>query len=316
MPTKKSPRKGSLQFWPRVRAKKDIARVRSWPSSDETKISGFAGYKVGMTHVTATDNKATSMTKGQEISIPATILECPPLFIVSIVFYKNNLPISAVSASNFKKQLSKTIPLPKAPKKKIEDIKDFDDIRLLVHTQPYLTTTGNKKPRLFEIHISGKKEEKMNYAKDMLGKEINVADILKEGQSIDVHSITKGKGVQGSVKRFGVGIRQHKSEKTKRGPGSLGAWTGARIWRVPQAGQLGYNQRIEFNKWVLKIGDNPEEINKPSGYKRYGVIKNPYIIVKGSIPGPNKRAVIFTNPLRENKKIPKEAITISQISRR
>ncbi|MBD3249673.1 50S ribosomal protein L3 [Candidatus Woesearchaeota archaeon] len=315
MPTKKAPRKGSLQFWPRVRAKKDIARVRSWPASTETKISGFAGYKVGMTHVIATDNKSTSMTKGQDISIPVTILECPPLFVASIVFYKNNLPISAVSASNFKKQLSKAISIPKKTKK-IEEIKDFDDLRLLVHTQPYLTTIGNKKPRLFEIPLSGKNEEKLNYAKENLGKEINLSDILAEGQSIDVHSITKGKGMQGPVKRFGVAIRQHKSEKTKRGPGNLGAWTGARIWRVPQAGQLGYNQRVEYNKWVLKIGDNLEEINKSSGYKKYGIIKNQYILVKGSIPGPNKRIVIFTNPLRENKKIPKEAATISHISRK
>ncbi|RUA19603.1 MAG: 50S ribosomal protein L3, partial [Flavobacteriia bacterium] len=74
------------------------------------------------------------------------------------------------------------------------------------------------------------------------------------------------KGFQGPVKRHGVSLRSHKSEKTIRGPGNLGAWTGNRSWTVAHAGQTGYHLRTEWNKWVLKIGDNPEEVNRKGGF--------------------------------------------------
>ncbi|MCK5630480.1 MAG: 50S ribosomal protein L3, partial [Nanoarchaeota archaeon] len=64
---------------------------------------------------------------------------------------------------------------------------------------PSLTGIGKKKPEMFEIAVGGNKEDQLNYAKSMLGKEINVADVFKGGQQLDIHAITKGKGVQGPV---------------------------------------------------------------------------------------------------------------------
>ena len=49
---------------------------------------------------------------------------------------------------------------------------------------------------------------------------------MKDGDQLDFHCVTKGKGYQGPVKRFGIQIRARKAEKTKRGPGSLGSWKG------------------------------------------------------------------------------------------
>ena len=86
-----NPRHGSMQFWPRKRAKRQYARVRTWPKTTELKFLGFAGYKVGMTHSIIIDNKANSITKGESKSIPITIIECPPLKIASIRFYKTSL---------------------------------------------------------------------------------------------------------------------------------------------------------------------------------------------------------------------------------
>ena len=43
MPTIRQPKSGALQFWPRVRAKKQVARIRSWPANSEPKPLGFAG---------------------------------------------------------------------------------------------------------------------------------------------------------------------------------------------------------------------------------------------------------------------------------
>ena len=88
MPTTRKPRSGSLQYWPRKRAKRVFARVRSFAAGAEPGLLGFAGYKVGMTHVMMTDNKSTSLTKGKDIVCPVTIIECPALVAASIIFYK------------------------------------------------------------------------------------------------------------------------------------------------------------------------------------------------------------------------------------
>lgn len=319
MPTTRRPRFGSLAYSPRKKAKREIARVRSWADLKEAKLLGFAGYKVGMCHLMIADNNPNSMTKGETIFCPATIIECPPLKAASIRFYKKTTygmkAVSDVLAENLDKDLERKITIPKNKKKKIEDVKEFDDLTLVIYTQPKLTGIGKKKPELFEIAIGGKKEGKLNYAKNVLGKEINVTDVFKEGNQIDIHAITKGKGLQGPVKRFGIGLRSHKSEKSRRNPGSLGGWRGQVniMWRVPHAGQTGYSQRTELNKWLLKIGNKGEEVNPKGGFLSYGVIKNPYVMVKGSVAGPKKRLIRFNFAIRPNRKIPKEAPTIKEI---
>lgn len=319
MPRTRKPRKGSMQYWPRKQAKGVVARVRSWPESKEAKLLGFAGYKVGMTHILMTDNRKTALTKGEDIFCPVTVIECPPIKAASIRFYKrttNGLKLcSEIFAESLDKELERRITLIKS-KKKIEQIKEFDDIRLMIYTQPKLTGIGKKKPELFEISLGGSKEEKLKYAKEKLGKEINIDEVLKEGQQIDTHSITKAKGFQGPVKRFGIGLRSHKSEKVRRGPGSLGGWKGHGhfMYRVAHAGRMGYHQRTEYNKWLLKIGKNVEEINIKGGFLRYGLIKNPYILLKGSIGGSSKRLIRVNLALRPNKRIPAEAPSISYTS--
>src|SRR3989344_3644639 len=85
------PRKGSLQIWPRVRAKRMYSRIRNWSIKGikDTKLLGFLGYKAGMTHIIVKDNTSNSLNKGKNLSIPTTIIECPPLKTLSIRFYKN-----------------------------------------------------------------------------------------------------------------------------------------------------------------------------------------------------------------------------------
>ena len=78
MPNKRSPRKGSMQFWPRKKAKRAYARVNSFAQEKEPKLLGFAGYKAGMSHLLVEDNRKTSTTKGEDIFCPVTIIECPP----------------------------------------------------------------------------------------------------------------------------------------------------------------------------------------------------------------------------------------------
>ncbi|MBI4150413.1 50S ribosomal protein L3 [Candidatus Woesearchaeota archaeon] len=317
------PRHGSMQYWPRVRARRSYPRVRSWVSAKEAKLLGFAGYKIGMTHLLLTDNRPNSKTKGQDISCPATVVECPPLKMVSIRFYKRDAYGSRVATEVFTnkvdKDLQRTLPVPKKDTtQKLSQInpKDYDTVTVLLHTQPRLTALGKKKPEIFEMALGGSVEEKFAYAKENLGKEVKVEDILKEGQQVDIHAVTKGKGFQGPVKRFGVTLRSHKSEKTKRGPGSLGAWCGQGhiMYRVAHAGKMGYHTRTEYNKWLLKITNDSSKINPSGGFMRLGNVKSSYVLVKGSIPGPSKRLIRFTAPIRENKGIPKDAPAIQYIS--
>ena len=85
------PRRGSHSFWHRKRAKKAISRVRNWPSSTSSapKIQGFGGYKVGMTHGFIIDYRKKSTTAGQEVTVPITIVEVPPLRVCGIRVYHN-----------------------------------------------------------------------------------------------------------------------------------------------------------------------------------------------------------------------------------
>jgi large subunit ribosomal protein L3 len=319
MPKASNPHHGSLQFWPRKRARRVYARVRSKISSKEAKPLEFAGYKVGMTHIAVTDNRPKALTKGEEITYPVTIIECPPIKISSVKFYKNTIKglkvVSEVFSDKLDKELEKKVRI-KSVKKKVDDVKEFDDIKVTVYTNPKLTTIGKKKPEFFELTLGGSKEEKLKWAKENLGKDIMVSVVFQEGQQIDIHAVTKGKGFQGPVKRFGVGLKQHKTEKGVRGVGSLGGWIsqGHVMWRVAHAGQMGHHQRTEYNKWLLKIGANPEEMGTKNGFIRYGVIKNPYILVKGSIPGPSKRLIRFNHAIRSNKNVPKEVPSINYIN--
>ena len=316
MPRTRSPRAGSMQFWPRVRARLANTRIRTWPKSKETKPLGFAGFKVGMTHLLITDNSQHSLTKGTDIFCPITVIECPPLKTTSIRFYKNtqNGPkiVSELFTDDIDKEIGRNIII---PKKKGKETADFDFIRLFCYTQPKLTGIGKKKPDMFELAIGGNKDNQLPYAKEKLGKEISINEVFKEGQQLDVHSITTGKGFQGPVKRFGVTLRHHKSEKSRRNPGSLGAWRaqGHLMWRTAHAGKMGFHLRTEYNKWILKIGSKADEVNVKGGFLNYGFVKNPYILVKGSVGGPQKRLIRFTDAIRPKKGV-LEAPQITYIS--
>ncbi len=292
------PRSGSLQFWPRVRSKRIYSNIKNWFANNDSKPLAFAGYKVGMTHIQ--DTKPGK--KGVEIitTTPVTIIECPPLKPLSLRFYKKtpygSQIITQIFSKNLNKQLAKKITLPKKTKEEIPSSYDF--LKLVVYTQPNLTGIGKKKPEIFEIPIGGDLE----YAKSLLEKDIDVEEVFKIGQYTDVHSVTKGKGFTGPVKRFGISLKSHKSEKKRRSAGNLGAFTPRKVsWKVPQHGQHGFHKRTEYNKLLLSVGTEPETINQKGGFKGYGLVKNKYILIKGSVGGPAKRLIMFTESIRGKK---------------
>ena len=310
MAAPKRPRRGSLAFYPRKRAKRIYPKIRGKARSEKIKPLEFCGYKVGMTTMILTDTRKSSTTKGEEIAVPATIIECPPLKIIGARFYTNtNSGLKVfkdliVIDPKKEKYIDRKIKLGEfRPNEKLDfvekNIDKISDISLIVRTNPHISKL-KKKPEIFEIDIGGNDtKEKLKFVKENLGKEINVADIFREGEYVDVISITKGKGTQGVVKRFGVRLQFRKDMKHHRQIGTLGSQSPGRVrWTVPRAGQLGFFQRTEFNKRILKIGNDPKNINPKSGFKNYGIIRNNYLILQGSVPGPKKRLIAIRSGIR------------------
>jgi len=165
------------------------------------------------------------------------------------------------------------------------------------------TVVDKKKADLLEVAVSGSVEEKLNFIKEKIGKDISVSEVFSEGL-VDVRGVTKGYGTQGPVRRFGIALKASKSEKGRRRPGSLAPWHPARVtFRAPQAGQTGYQNRIVYNNLILEVGKIAEkDINKKGGFDHYGVVKTDYLILKGSIPGPKKRGLVITAAIRPTKK--------------
>ena len=323
MPERHHPKRGSHGFSPRKRAHSETPHIKSWAEGGDTpKIQGFFGYKAGMTHAFIVDYRPTSTTSGREVREPVTVVETPPIKIAAVRAYQETAyglqAIGEIWAEKLDPVLSKRIPLVKNQKKKNWDfIKEADEIRVIVYTQPTLVTgTPKKTPEISELRIGGGSlEDQIKYVKEILGKELKVNDVIKEGDMLDIIAVTKGKGFQGAVKRWGVKLLTHKNSKHRRMIGTAGSWHPNWIQAtVPQAGQMGYHQRTEYNKRVLKIGENGEEITPIGGFPHYGMIRNSYIILHGSIPGPAKRLIGLRDAVRYQRGVKVEKPEITYIS--
>ena len=104
-----------------------------------------------------------------------------------------------------------------------------------------------------------------------VGTEINVAS-FNEGDNLSVEGVSKGKGFQGVVKRWGMHLQggSHGTHESHRGPGSIGQCTWpSRVWRGKHLpGRMGSDKVTIKNVEILKV--IPE--------------KN-IIFIKGSLPG-------------------------------
>lgn len=305
-------RSGSLQIWPRKKASKFLPSV-NWKVIPGTGLLGFIGYKVGMKSAFVKDNTPNSMTKDKKVIVPVSILECPPMRIFSVRLYQNNHPVSEIVLSD-DKELKRVIRVGK--KGKIEDIdkKEFDDLRVLVYSKVDKTNI-KKTPDMAELGVGGTLDEKKNFVKNHAAKDILISDIFKKMQLIDIRGLTKGKGLSGPVKRFGISLKFHKSEKGVRRPGSLGPWHPHHVtFRVSQAGQLGLFTRILYNNKILELGKISEKnINPSSGWKHFGNIASDYIIIRGSVQGTEKRQVLLTLPLRKTKRQEKKSFDFIEL---
>ena len=299
MSTRSRPRAGSLQFWPRKRAAKVLPSANWRPiHSTNEGVLGFIAYKAGMASVMVKDLTDKSMTLNKQIVFPVTVLEVPSMKIYSVRFYKNGKVLTEIVVSNDKElkrkvKLGKTLGnLEKAPK-------DYDDIRVIAFSLPKQTNI-KKTPDMIELAIQS--ENKLEFVKKLIGKELSLSDFSKS-DLLDVRGLTIGKGTQGPIKRFGATLRFHKSEKGLRKIGSIGPWHPARVtYQVPMAGQMGYFSIVVYNLNLVNSGKiSDKDINPSSGFPHYGKIKTSYVLLRGSVPGPAKRQILLTPSYRPTK---------------
>ncbi len=311
-----APRRGSLGVRPRKRAVRLLPKIRSWPKVNlaEPRPLAFIGYKAGTTHVIVIDNRPGSLTYGQEVAITATVIETPPVVPVAARFYTygtlgNLETLTEVWASVPKElELWRISTLSVDPQKNesrvrlvAESVDKIAEVSIIVATQPKLTGGLSKKvPDLLEVRVGGGTvADRVRYAVGILGRPIEVSSIFSPGQYVDVVGVTKGKGFQGVIKRFGVRElpKWHKHRKGSRRIGARSPATGA-LSTVPQAGQMGFHRRTEYNKLILNISSNGYEVVPSGGFPHYGLVKSSYVILKGSVFGPPKRPVVLRWPVR------------------
>lgn len=288
-----------------------MPRIRSWPAGPkQPSIEGFAGYKVGMTHAFIVDYRKRSTTAGQELAIPVTVVEVPPLRVVAARIYARNPYGSRVVAEVWGPAMVEELGrrIPTHPAGTGDETSAFqhasgDEVRLIVHTQPSLITgVGSKTPNLFEVRVSGEKfDDRRAFALDRLGKEIPAEELAKEGEFLDVIGVTKGFGFQGHTQRWGVKLQPRKNSKHRRMIGTLGPHNPSFVtYRIPQAGQQGYHRRTQHNMRVLKVVRDPrtDPITPAGGFPHYGEVRSACLVLHGSLPGPAKRLLRFRAPLR------------------
>lgn len=303
------PRKGSLAYNPRKRADSQVPSINFWPARDEPGLLGFAGYKAGMTTVSFVDD-SNAPTKNTEVFRAATIVEVPDMVVYGIrAFKKGQVKADQITEDS---KILKEIKIKKLEKKHIIKAEDADDIFVLAYSRPSKCGFGKKHIERMMIAIGGKSvADKLKYAQSVLGKEVSASDAIKIGEFLDSFSVTKGKGWQGAVKRFGISTQRPKSTGKVRHLGNMGAFgAGAVHHTVPMAGQMGYHNRHDLNKRVIKIV-SPEEINPKGGFPHYGVALNNCLLILGSLGGPQKRLIRFRKAERKKEAKPLQITGIS-----
>jgi large subunit ribosomal protein L3 len=308
-----APRRGSIAFRPRARAKSIESRIRNWPRNAEEKsnLAGFAGFKAGVIHVLTIDDREKTPNFGKHFLNPSTVVVTPPLRIIGIRAYLENQygkhVIFDVYSKDLPKDLVRKFNANSDEEKIVKAESKLDratSVVAVVAVSPRDANLSQKKPFVFEIAVTGKDvKSRYDYLKAMLGKQIRVSDIFQAGQFIDVSAITRGKGIEGPITRFGVKRKQHKSRKSVRAVGTLGPISPAVVmYTVPRQGQRGFHQRTEYNKRILMISNAqknaPDPINPSGGFKHFGVVNGDYLVVKGSLPGVPKRLIKLRQPMR------------------
>ncbi len=221
---------------------------------------GILATKIGMTQIFAEDGTL----------VPVTVLQAGPCYVTQVKT-KENDGYSAVQVGF-------------VDKKEKQNIKDRSGKKEAVHRhgvnkplQGHFAKAGVTSKRYLREF---KFEDAENYTP---GAEIK-ADIFAVGDRIDATAISKGKGYQGAIKRYGQhrGPMAHGS-KFHRHQGSNGsATTPGRVFKGKgMPGHMGCVQVTVQNLTVVRV--DPEQN---------------LLLVKGSVPGPKKGLITIKETVK------------------
>ena len=341
------PRHGNMGFVPKRRTKHHRGRVRSFPRDDASKpvhLTAFVGYKAGMTHVVKyQERREGKKVIKKDIVHACSILECPPMKIVGMVgyietprglralqtvwaaqldndvkrrFYKNwmNAKKKAFSKYAEKHQVAKTAK--NSVHREMERIKKYCTVvRVLAATQVRKLNLRQHKAQIMEIQVNGGNvAKKVDWAYGKFEQEVSLGEVFETNECVDTISVTKGKGFQGVIKRFGAKKLKRKTHRGLRKIGCIGAWHPAAVkWTVARAGQMGYHSRTEINKKIYRLGlgavrgttnnattaaDAVEKnITPMGGFPHYGVVRHDYLLIRGQVMGTKKRPIVLRKSL-------------------
>merc|ERR1712157_366663 len=160
-------------------------------------------------------------------------------------------------------------------------------IRVIAHTQIKKVNLRQKKAHVMEIQVNGGDiAQKVDFARSLLEKDVNVSDLFSQDEMIDVIGVTKGHGVEGVTTRWGTTRLPRKTHRGLRKVACIGAWHPSRLsFSVARAGQNGYHHRTEMNKKIYRIGKagdktsattatdlTEKSITPLGGFPHYGVV--------------------------------------------
>ena len=87
------PRRGSLAYLPRGRAKSMEARIRAWPNPtlEEPHMLAHVGFKAGCIQVVSIDDREKTPNHGKQLVSLGTVLVTPPVTIIGLRGYTKDM---------------------------------------------------------------------------------------------------------------------------------------------------------------------------------------------------------------------------------
>merc|ERR1712216_865039 len=167
-------------------------------------------------------------------------------------------------------------------------------VRAICHTQVSKAKIGQKKAHIMEIQINGGSvPEKVDFCTKMFEQSVPVGTVFADNEMVDTIGVTKGRGWEGVITRWGCTRLARKTHRGLRKVACIGAWHPQRVkFQTPRAGQLGYYHRTEINKKIYRIGKSIKEdannamtendltekaITPMGGFPHYGDVNEDYV---------------------------------------
>ncbi len=295
--------------------------MRNWPKveSQTPILLGFPTFKAGSIHAITLDDREKTPNSGKPLFNPATVLAAPEAEVIGFRLYRREFSTDWPIAESYlrnpagAKKGENELKAIEAWKDKLDSVSRVTGIISVIPREAGLS---QKKPFVLEMGVGGGDvKTQFDYVRSLLGKKVKFSEIFRPGMYVDVLSITKGKGFEGPVTRFGVKRKQHKSRKSVRAVGVIGPWHPAAVtYTVARAGQKGFQQRTETGKRILLVGNAKEKpITPAGGFLHFGNVQGEYAVVKGSIPGAPQRFVLVRYPVRTKvtRIIPPQVVEVS-----